>query len=76
MSLDDLEKKFEEFTRDIEKRIEEFTRRLDAKLSGGKTPEPEKKGTTGSPRRHDTTFWGIILVIIGVVLLGNHFRWF
>ena len=76
MSLDDLEKKVEDFSKDIEKRFEEFTRRIEDKFSGDKKPENGKNGFPCVPRKHDTTFWGIILVIIGVVLLGNYFHWF
>jgi len=77
MSVDDIEKKFTEFANNMEKRFNEFTQNLQNDLKGGKT-ETEKLQQVTPPRRRDrdAAFWGIVLLIIGVVLLGNHFHWF
>ncbi len=77
MSLDDLEKRLTDFSNDVEKRFEEFGKRLEEKFRGDKRPDNEENKTAGTThKRHETSFWGMILIVIGAVLLGNHFHWF
>ncbi|MBU0520478.1 hypothetical protein KKA00_03560 [bacterium] len=77
MSLDDLEKKFTEFADDMEKRFNDFTQKLENEFFSKKT-ETEKLQQIHKPppKGRDAAFWGIVLVVVGVILLGNHFRWF
>jgi len=71
MNLDDLEKKLEEATARLEQRIEDLGRRLEERTSGlSRTPSERKTHQRESP------FWGIVLVVVGFILLANHFDWF
>jgi hypothetical protein len=72
MSLDDLEKKLNKFAEEVEERLETFGKRIDESLGSKDSTEPEPR----SGRLKDFPFWGIVLIIVGFVLLGNHLNWF
>ena len=78
MSLDELEKKFSDFAEEVEKRIEEFGRQIDERFSKinptDTQHQPDKSFT--SKHHRGLPFWGIVMVIAGFVILGNHLRWF
>jgi hypothetical protein len=78
MSLDELEKKFSDFAEEVENRIEEFGKQIDERFSNAKPTEREHRPDQPLPskRHHDIPFWGIILIIVGFVFLGNHLHWF
>lgn len=78
MNLNELEKKFSDFAEEVEKKIEEFGRQIDERFSNLTASEKEKQPDPSVPsKRHsDKLFWGIALIIVGIILLGNHLRWF
>jgi len=77
MNLEDLEKRLEKVGSDIGQRLEEISQRLDDHLSGKGSAGGASDESQLPPRRgYSTPFWGVALVVIGVILLGNHFDWF
>lgn len=77
MSLEDLDKKFEDLTAKMEKRFDEFREKIEERFTSQKPASEAQDESQGELRKHrDTPFWGVVLVIVGVILLGNHFDWF
>ena len=77
MTLDDLDKKFNELAAKLEKRFEEFRTKIEDHLSHPQPATEEKTEKQPELRRYrEVSFWGVVLVIVGVILLGNHFNWF
>lgn len=72
MNTEDLEKKLDEAVLRLEKRLEDMGRDLEARFSGGSTPPAERRTHRGK----DSPFWGTLLVVLGFILLANHFDWF
>lgn len=77
MDPEELDKKFTELADnfqkrfdDLNKKVEERLSRLEQKPAPSSTPPPRLK------KHHDSVFWGLVLLIIGIILLGNDFRWF
>ncbi len=74
MPIDELDKKFKDLSDSIERRFEEIHRNIEESLSTVKSVK--KDHGTPHQKSRETPFWGIALVIVGVVLLGNHLNWF
>lgn len=75
MTFEELDKKIEAFVSRMDDRITEIERRLGSRSEGSqKNAAPADKGP--QRRGRDSSFWGIALVVIGFILLGNHFNWF
>ncbi|TKJ39687.1 hypothetical protein CEE37_10425 [candidate division LCP-89 bacterium B3_LCP] len=72
--MGDLEKKLEELSSKVEERFKELSDKIEGKLSSLNSSGP--KFTAKVTKKHDTPFWGIVLVIAGFVLLGEYFDWF
>ncbi|HDQ43914.1 MAG TPA: hypothetical protein ENN17_00245, partial [bacterium] len=64
-----LEKRLEEIGRKIEKEGEAFGKRIEARISG--SDEEKEKG-----RNSGTVLGGALLVLIGLIWLGNNLQWF
>jgi hypothetical protein len=71
MSLENLDKKFEELISQVDKRFEELGKKLEARFSY----HAEGPSKPRAHRAHDSVFWGLALVIVGLVILANHFHW-
>ncbi len=72
MSLEDLEKRIDDALAKLEGRLENLDQELEGKVNAALHPEkrmPARVNRSGA-------FWGLALIVIGVVLLGNHFEWF
>jgi hypothetical protein len=70
MSLEDLDKKFDDLLSQVDKRFEDLGKKLEERFSYRPLgSEPRLK-----PKR-DSAFWGVALVLVGFVLLANHFQW-
>jgi hypothetical protein len=75
------EEKFEEKMKKLEKRIEEMGKTLEEKGEEfGKRVEDRAK-TINKEIRHrshvgHSLFWGIVLLVVGFLWLGNNLRWF
>jgi len=75
MKLDDLDKKIENLITSVEKRFAEIDKMIEERLSG--RPKSDSTEAKHRVKKHrDASFWGIALVVIGFILLGNHFHWF
>jgi hypothetical protein len=71
MSLENIDKKFEELLSQVDKRFEDLGKKLEDRFSYH-AEAPSKP----HPRRaRDGIFWGLALVIVGLVILANHFHW-
>lgn len=74
--IKDLENRLGRQVRDLEKRLDEAGRRLerkiDAAVGSGTQPEDEE----ASKPSGGGLFWGIVLLIAGVIWLGNNLDWF
>ncbi len=64
------EEKIEQKVTDLEKKVEMMGK-------GAKTITESAKGDTRKEGHHGhTLFWGIVLIVIGIIGLGNNLRWF
>lgn len=68
--MKDVEERLEEMGKKIEERGEEFGKRVETRAKDWEK-EFKKKGKHGH-----TLFWGIVLVLIGFMWLGNNLGWF
>jgi hypothetical protein len=71
MSLEDIDKKFEELISQVDKRFEELGKKLEDRFSYHSTTPTKPIGH----RARDSVFWGLALVVVGLVILANHFHW-
>ncbi len=82
--LEDLERRIEEMAREMESRAQEFSERLEqmgerlANTFDSRRPAaPEEvKGRPFRRRRHDSLFWGLVLIAVGVFWMGRNLGWF
>ncbi|RJP73680.1 MAG: hypothetical protein C4524_14280 [Candidatus Zixiibacteriota bacterium] len=74
MSTEDLERRVEDIVARLEKRIEDLEKSLDQRFSASGSPLPPL--TPPHRRSRDNSFWGIALLVVGLILLANHFDWF
>lgn len=72
--MDDLNQKIDELASSIEKRFEDIHKQIEERFTDGIKKTEVRLGP--KPRSGETPFWGIVLFVIGIVLLGNHMRWF
>ncbi len=72
MNLDDLEKKVDQITTDLEKKIDQLGKSLEERIAGA----PPAQSASKPEERGKTPLWGLALVVVGLVLLANHFEWF
>lgn len=73
MSLEDLEQHVEKVVVELNQRLDDLSKRMEDRFASGNGSLSGKK----MPRRNrSASFWGVALVTIGVILLGNHFNWF
>lgn len=75
------EEKFEEKMKRLEKRMEEMGKKLEEKgeelgkrVEGKAKTVHDKLGRKG--HREHSVFWGIVLIVVGFVWLGNNLDWF
>ena len=72
MSLEELEKRVDDALGKLEGRLENLDKEMEGKINAALHPEkripPKAKCAEG--------FWGLALIVIGIILLGNHFEWF
>jgi hypothetical protein len=71
MSLEDIDKKFEELVSRVDKRFEELGKKLEDRFSYPASSQPKPKPS----RTRDSIFWGAAMMVVGLVLLANHFHW-
>ena len=76
-----LEEKFEKKIKQLEDRIESIGKRVEAKGEDlGKRIEEKAEEISKKadfPKYHGhSLFWGIVLVALGILWLGNNLRWF
>ena len=64
------EKKLEEKVAELEKRIERMGKQAEAKLKTAKTDVRKKE------HHGHMLFWGIVLIVVGIIWLGNNLEWF
>jgi hypothetical protein len=74
MTTDDLEKKLEVLSARMEERLEAFGKRLEERFD--KTGSESVTPVQSRGRKSETPFWGIVLVLGGFILLGEHLHWF
>ncbi len=77
MNTEEIEKKLSRVAETLQRQFEEFKKQVNERIS--KLEEnraaPEKP-LPALKKRHDGVFWGAVMVVVGIVLLGNYFRWF
>jgi uncharacterized membrane protein HdeD (DUF308 family) len=65
------EEKLEEITKKFEARLKETTDQMEQKLDSKLWVQQKVKR-----HRHSEQFWGIALLVVGLILLANRFDWF
>lgn len=68
--MKNLEKRVDEIGKKVEDKGEEFGKRVEEKAKAIKK-DFERKGHHGH-----TMFWGIVLIVVGLIWLGNNVGWF
>lgn len=71
MTLDDLDKKFEDLVSQVDKRFEELGKKIEDRFSYHLSGASQRKISRAS----GGSFWGVALVLGGIILLANHFQW-
>lgn len=71
MNMEDLDKKFEELVSQVDKRFEELGKRLEDRFSYHPPTPPEHR----SGRRFTGASGGMALILVGIVMLADHFQW-
>ena len=72
MSLEDIEKRVDEAVARLENRLENLSKEIEEKVAAALKPIPRPYARMN----RSSSFWGLVLVIIGAILLANHFDWF
>jgi hypothetical protein len=77
MNNEEIEKKLSEFAETIQRQFDEMKKHIDERLSKIEAiSEPPKITVPKVKKRCDSAFWGVVLLVVGIILLGNYFRWF